>query len=135
MVAVLWEGVFALAFFILRNASNNFADLNETKEIIDLLLALLVLPGFYFVLYKISGEKWVGGGDYLLCIPLALILQKFWLSLFCLFSANVLGCVIMLPLLTLSKKKERQIPLGPFLILGFLLIFLVQSNILEFLTF
>ncbi len=135
MVAVLWEGIFALVFFILRNASNNFVELDGTKEIVDLILALLILPGFYFVLYKVSREKWVGGGDYLLCIPLALVLQKFWLSLFCLFAANVLGCIIMVPVVMLSKKKDHKIPFGPFLILGFLLIFLVQANILEFLTF
>ena len=52
-----------------------------------------------------------------------------------LFAANVLGCIIMVPVVMLSKKKDHKIPFGPFLILGFLLIFLAQANILEFLTF
>ena len=135
MKAVLWEAIFAIAFFILRNASTDFADLAGTKQVLDLLLALIILPGFYFVLYKLSHEKWVGGGDYLLCIPLALVLQRFWLALFCLFVSNVIGCVIMLPFLALSKKKDKLIPLGPFLILGFIVIFLAQSYVLEFVSF
>ena len=132
IVALVFEGIIAVIYFLIRNASSDFEMLASTKQILDLLLALVVLPGFYFVLYKISGEKWVGGGDYLLCIPLALVLQKFWLSLFCLFVSNVLGCLIMVPFLTLTKKKDRQIPLGPFLVLGFIVVFLAQDFILEF---
>lgn len=134
MKAIAFEAIFALVFFILRNSSSDFTALASTKQILDFLLALVVLPGFYFLLYKISGEKWVGGGDYLLCIPLALVLQKFWLALFCLFVANVLGCLIMIPYLAITRKKDKQIPLGPFLILGFLIIFLAQAIILEFVT-
>lgn len=132
IVALVFEGIIAVIYFLIRNASSDFAMIASTKQILDLLLALVVLPGFYFVLYKVSGEKWVGGGDYLLCIPLALVLQKFWLSLFCLFVSNILGCLIMVPFLALTKKKERQIPLGPFLILGFIVVFLAQDFILEF---
>jgi len=132
---MIWEAIFAVLYFLISNASINFAELSTTKGIIDFALALFALPGFYFLLYKISGEKWVGGGDYLLCLPLALILQKFWLSLFCLFASNVLGCLVMLPLIVVSKKKERQIPLGPFLILGFILVFLAKDVIMDFIVF
>lgn len=135
MKVMLIEGIIALAYFLIRNASMDFVELSSTKQIIDLILAMVILPGFYFVLYKMSGERWVGGGDYLLCIPLALVLQKFWLALFCLFISNVLGCLIMIPYLTLLKKKEKQIPLGPFLVLGFIVVFLAQEFILEFVTF
>lgn len=97
-------------------------------------LGLVLLPGFYFLLYKLSKEKWVGGGDYILCIPMALVFANAWLSLSCLFVSNLLGCAIMLPVLATSKKKDKMIPMGPFLILGFLVIYFCKDFILEFVS-
>ena len=106
----------------------------EIMNLISALLGMVLLPGFYFLMYKLSHEKWVGGGDYILCIPLALILANAWLSLSCLFVSNLIGCAIMLPVLSLSKKKDRMIPMGPFLILGFLVIYFCKDFILEFIS-
>ena len=97
-------------------------------------LGLILLPGFYFLMYKLSKEKWVGGGDYILCIPLALVLANAWLSLSCLFVSNLIGCAVMLPVIYLSKKKDKMIPMGPFLILGFLVIYFCKEFILEFVS-
>ncbi|MFV0485078.1 MAG: prepilin peptidase [Candidatus Saccharimonadales bacterium] len=106
------------------------------NTIIDLLGALLVLPGLYYFMYKMSDERWVGGGDWILCIPLALILGNFWMAFFCLFISNLLGCVFAIPVLV-SKKKKRgaKIHFGPFLILGFLAVFFAQNLISGFLFF
>ena len=93
---------------------------------------ILVLPGFYFLMYKLSGEKWVGGGDYILCIPIALVLANFWLSLSTLFISNLVGCLIMLPVIYFRKKKDTKIALGPFLIIGFLVVYFLKDFILEF---
>ena len=96
--------------------------------------AFAILPGLYFVMYKISHEKWVGGGDWILNIALALVLGNFWLATFAMFLSNILGLVAYLPK-TLSAKKgkklEMQIPFGPFLILAFWLIFVGQNFILD----
>ena len=40
---------------------------------------LLILPGFYYLMYKLSHECWVGSGDWILCLPLAVMLSNFWL--------------------------------------------------------
>lgn len=106
----------------------------EVSGLLSGLLGLVLLPGFYFLMYKLSREKWVGGGDYLLCIPLAMVLNNAWLALSCLFVSNLLGCAVMLPVIYFSKKKDKMIPMGPFLILGFLLVYFCKEFILEFVS-
>lgn len=110
-------------------------DALEVMSILSGLLGVILLPGFYFLLYKLSKEKWVGGGDYLLCLPLAIVLNNAWLALSCLFISNLLGCLVMLPVIHFSKKKDKMIPMGPFLILGFLIVFFCKEFILEFVSF
>lgn len=95
---------------------------------------LLILPGFYFVMYKISNECWVGGGDWILCLPLAVMLADFWLGLMCVFAANVIGSAVMLPVAIKNKNKKMKVPFGPFLILGFLVVFFAQELIFNLLV-
>lgn len=102
---------------------------------LGLVLALVFLPGLYYLMYKISGESWVGGGDWILCIPLALMLSNMWLALMCMFAANVIGSIVMLPVAVKKKKKNMVIPFGPFLIVSFWLIYLAQGPILTFVGF
>ena len=94
--------------------------------------ALVILPVFYYLMYKVSHESWVGGGDWMLCVPLALMLGNFWLALFALFAANIIGSVISVPMLAFGdKKKQTKIAFGPFLILGFLVVFFLQAQIFK----
>ena len=93
--------------------------------------ALVVLPVLYFLLYKVSEERWVGSGDWLLALPLALVLGNFWLAFFCLFVANLLGCLVMVPLTARQGKGMNvRVPFGPFLIAAFVVVFLGQGWIL-----
>jgi len=83
--------------------------------------ALLILPGLYFVLYKVSREKWVGSGDWLVALMVALVLADWWLALVCVFVANLLGSVVGL------VGKKRKLAFGPLLIVGFLVVFFAQN--------
>ena len=77
------------------------------------LLSVAILGGTYLVLYLISKGKWVGDGDWILCISLGLLLGSPWLALIALFLSNFLACLVMLPL---TKGKNHKIPFGPFLV-------------------
>lgn len=101
----------------------------------SLVLALVFLPGLYYLMYRVSGESWVGGGDWILCMSLALMLGNMWLALMCMFASNVIGSVVMLPVALHKKKKNMAIPFGPFLIVGFWCIYLAQNAILNFIGF
>lgn len=93
--------------------------------------AIVILPGTYFILYKLSHERWVGGGDWLLCLALAFLLGSWRLALIELFLANFLGSVIMLPAMRFSQHRlNHQIPFGPFLITGFFITFACQEWLL-----
>jgi prepilin signal peptidase PulO-like enzyme (type II secretory pathway) len=116
----------ALAFVILRDWGAFTA-----ARLFDILGGLMILPGLYFVLYKASGERLVGSGDYLLAIPLALFADGLVPAFFVLFAANLLGSVVMLPIVISRKRKKltAQVSFGPFLIIGFFIVFFLQNYI------
>lgn len=87
--------------------------------------AVLILAGLYLALFKISKGKWVGDGDWLLALALALALGNAWLALITLFLANLLATLSALPRL----QKTKQIHFGPFLVASFI-ITLVFSDVL-----
>ena len=95
------------------------------SEILSLLGGVLILGGIYFGLYKFSKEKWVGSGDWILGVALALFLGRWELALFTLAIANTLACFWAVP--RLAKKNRESLPFGPFLIVGFLVVFLMQG--------
>jgi leader peptidase (prepilin peptidase)/N-methyltransferase len=103
----------------------------SVAAVIDLLGALVILPGLYFVLYKASNEKLVGAGDYVLAIPIALTLGEALPAFFALFAANLLGSVVMFPIVLRRKRRglKAQVSFGPFLIAGFLVVFFAQNYI------
>ena len=50
---------------------------------------------------------------------------------FTLFAANIIGSIFSVPLLVKKKGPKTAIPFGPFLILGFLVVFFLQVQILN----
>ena len=117
--------IFATVVAILREwanlsvSSNFWPDLGQ--DLFNLFLATLILSGLYLVLYKISKGKWVGDGDWLLGLALALVLGTPWLALVTLFLANFLACLVMFPVV--KKHQERKIHFGPFMVVAFVVVF------------
>ena len=132
LMYVSWglAGVFLAVIF-----GQNIARGEQVVDLFGILGALAILPALYYLMYKRSDEKWVGGGDWMLCMPLALMLGNFWLALAVLFLANMMGCVVMLPVAIAKKNRKLRIPFGPFLIMAFLVVFLLQAKILHFVGF
>lgn len=101
-------------------------------QAMSLVASLLILPGVYLVLYLASKGTWVGSGDYLIALPMALILVDWKSSLFVLFLANVLACVVAIPGLVSKKKtKKSQLPMAPFLLASFLIVFFINDLIFK----
>lgn len=115
--------VLALIYLSVSILSGDVASIND---IISLILGIAVLPGIYYLLYVGSKEKMVGGGDWILGMAIALILHDWWLCFMVLFLANLLGALIMSPVVYI-KKKSSQIAFGPFLIVAFLIVFLLAE--------
>lgn len=108
--------------------------LSDSGDVLGALLSLiggvLILSGTCFVIYKASKERLMGGGDWLLALSLALALSDWWLALWTIFLANLLGDVIALP--SALKKKGHVVHFGPFLVAAFVIV-LVLGNCLPLL--
>jgi leader peptidase (prepilin peptidase)/N-methyltransferase len=104
--------VSALLFALLR-----FVVLGpDVAAVASLIAAIGLMAGLYYV-FSLFG--WVGLGDSILGIGLALLLGKWELAFLGLFIANLLGCVMLIPLgLRGRLHRHAHIPFGPFLILG-----------------
>lgn len=94
-------------------------------------IGALILSGTCFVIYKGSRERLMGGGDWLLALALALALSDWWLSLWTIFLANLLGDLIAFPAL-FKKKGQHVVHFGPFLVAAFVLV-MVLGNCLPLL--
>ncbi|MCL2094585.1 prepilin peptidase [Candidatus Saccharibacteria bacterium] len=107
--------------------------------------AVAILAGVYLALYlvskgkKASGKKYgqlVGDGDWLLALGLAIFLGDWWLALLVLTGANALGSLVAIPMLMSGRAKTgTAIPFGPFLMVAFLVVFLMQTWLLGFAAF
>lgn len=101
----------------------------------DLFGSLLILPGFYLLLFILSGGRWVGFGDVKLSIGLALLLCDWKLALLTLFLANLVGTLVFAPALVAKRiKRDSHVPFGPFLIIGFIIAGLVGPQIIDWYT-
>ena len=92
---------------------------------------VMILSGTCFVIYKGSKERLMGGGDWLLALALALALSDWWLALWTIFLANLLGDVIALPS-AIKKRGRHMVHFGPFLVAAFVIV-LVLGNCLPLL--
>ncbi len=149
-IALTISIICAIMFLTLRAwASFSVGTLSLGNFILHLLLSLLVLPGLYFVLYKLGRGKWVGDGDWLLALAIALALADPLLALLALFFANFLACLYALPFILKSPKPTKptsnsakahgsaktanstpspspltlKLHFGPFLVAAFILVF------------
>lgn len=102
------------------------------EGILSTALAVVILAGLYFSLHGISKGKWVGLGDAKLGIFLGLALGTWPLALLCLFLANFIGCLYVMPAMMMGKvTRSSRVPFGPFLILGFVVTMLFGQRILD----
>ena len=95
-------------------------------EIVKLLEGIGILAGVYYLLYFLSKEKLVGGGDWILCLAIAMVLGDPWLAIWVLFLSNFIGAIVMLP------QKKKKIAFGPFLVVAFVIVFAFSDVILSY---
>lgn len=116
--------VIGVAFFAISLYLTPFG-LNEWLSFAG---AVALLAGLYYV-FSIPG--WVGLGDSILGLGLAVLLMSWDRAFLALFIANLVGCLALIPL-AISRKLSRgaHIPFGPFLILGTLISFLWGTQLI-----
>lgn len=113
--AVIWVISFGLFFsWNLISVKENIFDL----PVLSRILAASVAFSFFFLLSKLSREKWMGMGDTYLVIFLGLILgwPQILLALFLAFFTGAFCGIILISAGKYTMKS--QVPFAPFLVLG-----------------
>lgn len=111
--------------------------------LVSAIAAVAILSGLYLALWYISKERWIGFGDVLLGLGLALLLGRWELAFLALFLANVIGLIVVFPGLVVKKLSyTSRVPFGPFMIIGTIiaalwgdLIILGGNQVIELLTY
>jgi leader peptidase (prepilin peptidase)/N-methyltransferase len=108
---------------------------NVLDAFLNVVGSVIVLSGIYFVLYMVSKGRWIGFGDIKLGLGLGLLLGDWRLAFIALFLANLIGTLIIIPLMATGKlKRNAHVPFGPLLIAGAIIAKLVGMGIAEFYT-
>lgn len=100
------------------------------QRLLDVLLATAIAGGIFYILFRVSDGRWIGGGDVKLGYALGLIVLTPVHALLLLFIASLLGTVYALPSMALGKLGQKsRVPFGPFLITGAVLVVLFGKRI------
>lgn len=95
-------------------------------------LAGLVIGGLFYLLYRVSNEKWIGGGDVTLGFLLGLLVSTPPRALLLIFIASLLGTLVALPMLAMGRAaKDTRLPFGPFLLLAGVIVTLFGQIIID----
>lgn len=101
-------------------------------SLLDTVLATMLGGGIFYLLFQVSGGKWIGGGDVRLGWLLGLIAATPARSLLFIFLGSFGGSLVSLPLLAAGRlKRTSTIPFGPFLIAGLVIVQLFGADILH----
>jgi leader peptidase (prepilin peptidase)/N-methyltransferase len=121
-------GVVAAAMALITISTNA----RPSHAALSVALAVAVGGGIFYLLYQISGGRWIGGGDVKLGWLLGLVVATPAKAMLFIFIAAVAGSAITLPMLASGcMKRTSNIPFGPFLIAGAVVSLLIGTRILD----
>jgi leader peptidase (prepilin peptidase)/N-methyltransferase len=101
--------------------------------LLNVLLAVIVGGGIFYVLFQLSGGKWIGGGDVRLGCLLGLVAGTPGRSVMFIFLGSVIGTIVSTPLLVSHRlKHDSAIPFGPLLIVGLIITQLFGASIMHY---
>lgn len=99
---------------------------------IEMIAASLIGGGIFYIIYLISGGKWIGGGDVRIGFLLGLLAATPGLSLLLIFIASLIGAAVSLTLMSFKRlKRTSLIPFGPFLITALFIVQLYGQHIVH----
>jgi prepilin signal peptidase PulO-like enzyme (type II secretory pathway) len=131
--SILPDGVnyFVIGLGVINAAIVLVTTQNITMSLMGILGSVLILSGLYWVIYVLSRGKWIGFGDIKLGLGLALLLSDWKLAFVALFTANLVGSLLVLPAVLAGKlKRNSRVPFGPLLIIGFVVAGLAGNYLL-----
>lgn len=127
---VVFPLYFAGGFFVLIKLIQSGQDWPNLA--FSALIAIMIGGGLFYVLFQISGGKWIGGGDVKLGFLLGALAMSAEKSMVMLFLASLMGCLYIIPSMLAKKtNKQSRIPFGPFLITGCIIVVLFGQTLIN----
>lgn len=107
------------------------AGVMQPNDLVNMLLAMLVVAGSFWGLWMITKKRGIGLGDVLLVVPLTLLTG--WPGVVVLlYTAVISGSVVGVTLLIYKKVgRKYPLPFGPFLVLGTVVSLLWSDAIIQ----
>lgn len=96
---------------------------------LNICLGSLALGGLFWVLFQVSGGKWIGGGDVRIGFAIGALAGSLLNATLLLFIASLLGSLVSIPIILSGKKATHKVPFGPFLIAATIIVYLFGANI------
>lgn len=101
-------------------------------RLLDVALAVAIAGGIFYLLFRVSDGRWIGGGDVKLGYALGLIVLTPINALLLLFAASLLGTLYVLPPMAIGKLGQKsRVPFGPFLIVGAVVVVLFGQRLTD----
>lgn len=100
---------------------------SRNSRIISFILFILLWQLLMFIQKRINKE-FLGGGDLMLFCVISLLFGLF-ITILGIFIASFVALIVE----SLRKNKNKQLPFGPYLILGFIISILTIDNIIKIL--
>lgn len=92
----------------------------------------LLIGGIFYVLFRVSDEKWIGGGDITLGTLLGLLVGGPAAAFLLIFIASLLGTLVSIPLLVTGRaSRSSHLPFGPYLIIAGVIVTLFGQRIID----
>jgi leader peptidase (prepilin peptidase)/N-methyltransferase len=121
-----------------------------TEELTEGLVGGFGAAGFFYLLWRVSKGRWIGLGDAKLALPLgalvggmgafSMVVFSFWIG--AAVSVTILGFQRVLKkgkthllFLRTPLTMKSEVPFAPFLVLGFLLVYLFHANVFDIFYF
>lgn len=104
----------------------------DWRVVLEAFVGVLVVAGIFYLLFQLSKGTWIGGGDVKLGIVLGILAGGLIEGFLLLFAASLAGMLATLPLVVRGKAhRKTQLPFGPFLILGLIIVKLFGATIIS----
>lgn len=104
----------------------------SANKLVQVVLAVILGGGLFWLAYQVSRGKWIGGGDVKLGFLLGLLCLTPAKSFLMLFAASLLGMVYIIPGMLLGKiGRKSRVPFGPFLVLSAIIVVLFGAWIVD----
>jgi len=94
--------------------------------------AVAVSSGIFYVLYQVSNEHWIGGGDVKLGLVIGFMVGSALHGMLVLFISALLGTLAALPGIVAGKVgRNSRLAFGPFLMAATVIVVLFGTNLVD----